>query len=120
MDATYHAVQNIIYALHNPSTEIPLVKLLNEHQEALKTLAEIFRKANPPVVPPRVQVMEVGQKKTLYLNQEGTQMKITPQSKPFTNAELLRVPFLETYSDEIQPVNIARKRFFFGESEARI
>ena len=75
MDATYHAAQDLIYALHNPALAIPLVNLGNLHNEALKTLAEIFRKANPPAVPPRVPVREVGQKKPHDMNREGNQMK---------------------------------------------
>ena len=39
MDATYHATQDLIYALQNPSPEISLVKLGNRHKEALRTLA---------------------------------------------------------------------------------
>ena len=39
MDANYHAAQDFIYVLHNPSPEILLVKLGNGHKEALKTLA---------------------------------------------------------------------------------
>ena len=41
----------------------------------MKTIAKIFRKANPPEVPPRVPVREVDQKKPQEVNQEGTQMK---------------------------------------------
>ena len=55
MDATYHAAQDIIYALYNPEPASPLVKLVNVNKEALQTLAEIFRKENPPAVPPRCQ-----------------------------------------------------------------
>ena len=79
MDATYHATQNLIYALNNPAPASPLVKLGHVHKEALKTLSHIFRKANPPAVPPRVPFREVGQRKLQELNQEGTQMKITPK-----------------------------------------
>ena len=68
MDATYHAAQDLIYALQNPETASPIVKLGNGHKEALKTLAEIFIKANPPAVPPRVPVREVGQKKLQEVN----------------------------------------------------
>ena len=63
MDATYYAAQDLIYVLHNPAPESPLVKLSPGHKEALKTLADIFRKSNPPAVPLRVPVREVGQKK---------------------------------------------------------
>ena len=79
MDATYHAAQDIIYALHNPSPASRLVKLGNGHKEALKTISDIFRKSNPPAVPPRVSVTEVGQKKLQEMIQEGTQMKMAPQ-----------------------------------------
>ena len=109
MDATYHASQDIIYAIHNPSPTRPLLKLGHVHKEALKTLANIYRKANPPEVPLRVPVREEVQKKLQELNQEGTQTKRSPQSKPITNEELLRVPIVETYPDELQPVNQAKK-----------
>ena len=39
------------------------------------------------------------------INQEGTQMKRTPQSNPVTNAETLSVPIVGAYPDELQPVN---------------
>ena len=48
MNATYHTAQDLIYAIQNPAPVIPLVKLRNGHKEALNTLAEIFRKPNPP------------------------------------------------------------------------
>ena len=63
MDATYHTAQYLIYLLHNLVLAIPLLKLEHGHKEALKTLADIFRKVNPPAVPPRVPVREVGQTK---------------------------------------------------------
>ena len=78
-DVTYHAAQYIIYALQNPAPEITLVKLGNEHKGALKNLTEIFRKENPPAVPPSLPVREVGQKKLQEVNQEGTQMKMSSQ-----------------------------------------
>ena len=49
--------------------------------------------------------MDSGQKKPQEVNQEGTQMKSAPQSNPFTNAETMGVPILESYPDELQPVN---------------
>ena len=55
-DATFHATQYLIYALENPATEIPIVKLVNGNMEELRNLAEIFREAIPPAVPPRVSV----------------------------------------------------------------
>ena len=75
MDSNYHSAQDIIYALHNPEPARPLVKLGNGHKEALKNLAEIFRKVNPPAVPPRLPVREVGQKKLQEVNEEGNQIK---------------------------------------------
>ena len=62
LDETYHAAQDLIYALQNLAYAIPLIKLVNGHKEALKTLAEIFIKSNPPAVPATVPIMEVGQK----------------------------------------------------------
>ena len=85
VDAAYHAVQDLIYALHNPEPEIPPVKLGNVHKESLSNLAGIFSKSNPSAVPSRVLFREVGQKKLQEVNQEGTQMKSAPQSNPFTN-----------------------------------
>ena len=55
---------------------------------------------------------ELGQKKLQELNQKGTQMKSAPKSKPFTNVEPLRVPIVEAYPDEPQPVNPSKNRFF--------
>ena len=63
MNATYHTAQDLIYALYNTAHAIPLIKLRNGHKEALNTLAEIFRKPNPPEVPLRVPVREVDEKK---------------------------------------------------------
>ena len=46
------------------------------------TLSDIFRKLNPPEVPPRVPVREVGQQKPQEMKKEGNQKKITnPESK---------------------------------------
>ena len=56
MDATYNATQDIIYAIHDPEYASTLVKLGHGHKESLKTLADIFRKSNPPAVPPVVPV----------------------------------------------------------------
>ena len=80
MDAAYHAAQDLIYVLHNPAPAIPFLKLGHVHKEALNTLTDIFRKANPPAVPLRMLVRKVGQRKLQEMNQEGTQMKRTPQS----------------------------------------
>ena len=78
MDATYHASQDLIYALHNTSTASPLLKLGHGNKEALKTLYNIFIKEKTPAVPMRVPVREVVQKKLQEVNQEGTQMKRAP------------------------------------------
>ena len=76
------------------------------------TLAEIFRKANPPAVTPKVTPREVVQKKLQEVNQEGTQMKSAPQSNLFTNAESLRVSIVEAYPNELQPVHPAKNSIF--------
>ena len=78
MDIPYHDEQDKIYLLHNPEPTSPLVRVGNGNKEALKTLANIFRKSNPPAVPPRVPVMEVDQNKLQEMNHEGTQMKRPP------------------------------------------
>ena len=57
-DANFHASQDLIYAIHNPEPSVPLLKLGYWHKEVLRTLADIFRKAIPPAVPPRVPVRE--------------------------------------------------------------
>ena len=108
-DATYHTAQDLIYSLHNPEPVRTLVKLRHGNKEAFNTLADIIRKATPPAVLQRVPVREVGRKKLQEMNQEGTQMKRTPQSNSFTNVEPLRVTILEAYLDELQPVNQAKK-----------
>ena len=69
-DATFHAAQYLIYVLQNPAPESPLVKPIYWHKEALRTLAEIFRKFSLP----------------------ESQMKIVSHSKPFIYEEPLRVP----------------------------
>ena len=63
MDAIYHASKDLINELQNPAHTIPLVKLGPRHKEALKILADILSKANPPAVLLRVPVRELGQKK---------------------------------------------------------
>ena len=78
-DATIHAAQDLINALHHPSPASPIVKLGNGHKEELSTLAEIFRKSNPPAVPPRVPVRDVFQDKLQEVNQERTQIKFASQ-----------------------------------------
>ena len=86
MYSTYDATQDLMYAIQNTEPARPLVKLGNGHKEALNSLAEIFRKSNPPEVPLREPVREVCQKKLQEVNQEGTQMKRAPESKPITNS----------------------------------
>ena len=56
MDASYHAAQDLIYELHNQAHAGPIVIIGNVHKETFNTLADIFRKANPPAGPPRVSV----------------------------------------------------------------
>ena len=63
MDATYHTTQYLIDVIHNTEPKSPLVTLGSGHEEVLNTLADILRKSNPPAVPPRVPVREIGQKK---------------------------------------------------------
>ena len=58
MDSTYHAAQYLVYEIHNPAPVIPLVLLMNGHKEALKNLANIFKKEKPLAVSPRVSVRE--------------------------------------------------------------
>ena len=74
-DAIFHATQEIFNAIKNTEPSRPLVKLGNGHKEAFRTLQEIFRKANPPEVPPRVTVMEIVQEKLKEVNQEISQRK---------------------------------------------
>ena len=66
-------------------------------QGSIVSQAEIFRKATPPAVPPRVPIRGVFQEKLQEVNQEITQIKYSSQSKPFTNAEPLRVPIVGSY-----------------------
>ena len=79
MDATYHAAQDLIYALQNPAPANPFVKLGHLQKESLKTLAVIFIKGNPPALPLRVPVRELGQKRLQEMYQEGTHTKKTPR-----------------------------------------
>ena len=75
-DATFHVAQDLIYSLQNPAPESALVKLVNEHKEALRNLAEIFGKDSPSSVPLMVPVREVVQYKLKEVNQEISQIKI--------------------------------------------
>ena len=54
--------------VQNPAPKIPLVKLGNWHKEALRILAKIIIKANPPAVPPKASVREVFQEKLQKVN----------------------------------------------------
>ena len=65
-------------------------------------------------------VRKVAQKKLQIVSLEGNQIKISPQSKPLTNVETLRVPIVEAYPDELQLVKAAKKPEIFSQSEARI
>ena len=78
-DATFHAAQNLIYALQNPAPVSPLFKLGNGNKEELMTLSELFRKTSAPAVLPRVPVREVVQEKLKEVNQERSQMKNASQ-----------------------------------------
>ena len=121
MDTTYHAEEYIIYTIQNPEPARTLVQLGHVDKETLMTLANIFRKLNPPEVPPRVPVREVGQQKPQEMNQEGNEKKNTPQSNPVTNSEPLRLTIVGEYPDEIQPVNEAKTpRMLFSQLEASI
>ena len=86
---------------------------MNVHKDSLSTLSEIFRKANLPAVPPRVSVRGVVQKKLQEVNQEGTKMIISPQSKTFTNAEHPRLPIVESYPGKFQALHLAKNPIFF-------
>ena len=78
-DATFHAAQGLICALHNSAPVNPIVKLVNVHKKALSTLENIFRKATPPPsVPPRVPVRGEFQEKLQQVNQERIQIKFHP------------------------------------------
>ena len=112
IDATFHAAQNLIYALYNPAPEKPLSKLGNGHNEALSTPAEIFSRASPPVIPMRVLIREVIEEKPKEVNKERVQLKNSSKTKPSTNSEHLIVSILESYPEELQPVNPAKNGFF--------
>ena len=59
--ATFHAAQDLIYALQNPAPAILIVKLRNGYKEELRTQVEKFSKASPPTIPLRVPVKEIVQ-----------------------------------------------------------
>ena len=69
MDSTYHATQDLIYALQNQAPVIPLVKLGHVHKEELKILADIFRKSTPPI-------------STSEGSSQGGRPKETPRNEP--------------------------------------
>ena len=87
-DATINAVQDLIYALQNPSHASPLVTIVNLHKEALIYPADIFGKSTSPAyITKGASQGGAYQEKLQKLNQEKTQIKNTSQSKqPFTNA----------------------------------
>ena len=70
IDATFHAVYDWIYSLHNTAPENLLDKLGNGHNKALRTLEEILSKCIPPAIPLRVPAREVVQDKPKEVNQE--------------------------------------------------
>ena len=74
-DATFHAAQDFIYALHNPAPASPLLKLGNGQTEALRDLAEIFIKSKTPEVPLRVPIRAAFQQKLQQVNQEISKIK---------------------------------------------
>ena len=51
-----YATKDLIYVQHNPAPARPLFKLGNVLKDSLRTLEEIFRKANPPAVHLRMPV----------------------------------------------------------------
>ena len=95
--ARIHAAQDLIYALQNPAPAIPQVKLGKIHKKSLRYLMEILRKSTPPALPLKVPVRGAYQEKLQQVNQERTQMKMSSQSNPFTNAEPLSVTMVEEY-----------------------
>ena len=68
-DATIHAKQYLICALQNPAPDSPLVTLVNEHNEALISLADIFGKSTSPTEPPGAPVEGEYQDKLQHMNQ---------------------------------------------------
>ena len=75
-DDTIHAAQDLVQALQNPAPARPLVKLGNEHKEALIYLSDIFGKAISPAVPPRVLIEEAYPEKLQNVNKN--KLKIMP------------------------------------------
>ena len=69
IDATFNSAHDLINTLQNISPAIPPAKIGNGHNEALRTLAEISRKASPPEIPLRVTAREVVQEKAKEVNQ---------------------------------------------------
>ena len=53
-DAKIYAIQDFIHALKYTAPSSPLVTLGNSHNEALRSLADIFGKEISPEVPTRV------------------------------------------------------------------
>ena len=79
----------------------------------MRTLAEIFSKSIPPTITLRVPARDVVQEKPKELNQEIVQLKNASKEKPPTNAELLRVPIVEAYPEELQPVNPGKIQLYY-------
>ena len=79
----------------------------------MRTLAEIFIKASPPEIPLRVTVREIVQEKPKYMKQQKSQLKSASQATISTNSEPIRVPIVETYSEELQLVNPAKNPVVF-------
>ena len=70
---------------------------------------------NPEIKPPSIASKGASQggmpKETPRSEPRRNPMKSAPQSKPFTNAKPLRVPIVEAYPDELQPVNPFKNDF---------
>ena len=66
---TFHDALDLIHALQNPAPANPLSKLVNYYTEALRTLAEIFSKTSPPVIPLRMPVRAIVQDKPTEVTQ---------------------------------------------------
>ena len=113
LDATFHAAQDLIYALQNPARANPLATLVNGHKKELRTPVKIFRKSTPPAVPLTVPVRGVVQEKPKEVNKEIAQLKVhtNQHHPPMQNHH--RMPFVEAYPEELQPSNPATNLIFF-------
>ena len=54
------------------------------------------------------------QEKLQHVNQERTQMKVSSQSKPFSDAEPLRVPIVEAHPEKLQTVHPEKKQLKYS------